>query len=61
PFASPDAYQEPIRLAANRLFNALTILTDLGLVVKNDQGEFSLNADGESILAQSVEAIRHDS
>ena len=47
PFANPDAYREPIRVAALRLFNALTILTDLGLVTHTAEGCLELSADGE--------------
>jgi hypothetical protein len=60
PFRKTDAYREPIRLAANRLSNALTILNDLGLVNKDQDGAYSLSADGETMLTQSVEAYRHD-
>lgn len=39
-------YQEPIRLAGNRLFNCITMLTDLGLIVVNEDGEMTLSEDG---------------
>lgn len=60
PFASQDAYREPIRLAANRLLNALTILTDLGLVVRNEEGEYSLSSEGEDFLGRSLMGIHDD-
>lgn len=60
PFRTEDAYREPVRLAANRLSNALTILTDLGLVVKDQDGVHSLSTIGETFLAQSVEAYSGD-
>ncbi|GEM_PF-1356691 len=60
PFPTPDAYHEPIRLAANRLNNALSILTDLGLVVRDQDDVYTLSADGEAFLEQSMEAYRHD-
>lgn len=39
-------YQEPIRLAANRLNNCITILIDLGLILENDNGTLSLSQEG---------------
>ena len=60
PFAGPNAYREPIRLAANRLLNALSILSDLGLIVRNDQGEYSLSVDWSDLLQRTIEALRHD-
>ena len=45
--ADPEDYREPIRLAALRVFMALTILTDLGLVQENAEGQFDLTADGD--------------
>lgn len=60
PFHTPDAYREPIRLAANRLSNALTILMDLGLVCRDNDGKFSVSVDGESFLMQTVEATRNE-
>jgi hypothetical protein len=56
PFSTPDAYREPIRLAANRLFNALTILTDLGLVLKDENGNHFLGRDGEFYFERCLEA-----
>ena len=53
-------YHEPIRLAANRLSNAFTILCDLGLISKDQNGAYLLSTDGEAFLAQIVEAYRHD-
>lgn len=55
PFATPDAYREPIRLAALRLFNVLTILTDLGLITENDQGRLHLSPDGTDYLDRILE------
>lgn len=60
PFASTNAYREPIRLAADRLLNALTILTDLGLVVRNEDGEYSLNSDGNGFLEQCIKGLHND-
>lgn len=60
PFRAGKDYREPIRLAANRLFNAITILTDLGLVDKDQNGTYTLSADGEAFLSQTVDAYRHE-
>lgn len=60
PFDAPEAYREPIRLAANRLANALSILVDLGLVVKNEDGVHTLSEDGDAFFTKSVEAYLHD-
>ena len=60
PFRTPDAYREPIRLAANRISNALSILIDLGLVVKDQTGAHALSPDGEVFFARCVEAYLHD-
>jgi hypothetical protein len=48
PFATQDAYVERIRFTALRLFNILTILTDLGYVEDGDAGT-RLTADGRSV------------
>ena len=40
-------YQEPIRLAANRIDNCLSMLIDLGLVNKKKDGKLELSAEGE--------------
>ena len=60
PFAAPDKYREPIRLASNRLINALSILTDLGLVNRDQSGIYSLSADGQQFLEKTLEAASHD-
>lgn len=59
PFNSPDYWREPIRLAGNRLNQAISILLDLGLVQENEDGLLSLTEDGKKHLARTVEAARH--
>jgi len=45
-------YQEPIRLAGNRLNNCLTMLTDLNLVIKKEDDALFLSEQGEKYHAQ---------
>lgn len=59
PFNRSNYWQEPIRLAGNRLGNALSILMDLGLVEENKERQLSLTNDGEVHLARVVEMRRH--
>jgi len=58
PFTRPDYWQEPIRLAGNRLSNALSIVSDLGLVTEKES-RFSLTEDGKNFLARSIEMRNH--
>lgn len=55
PFPTPDAYHEPIRLAALRLTNVLTILTDLGLISEDAEGHLTLTADGAGYWTRVVQ------
>ncbi len=57
PFQAVDSYREPIRLAANRLFNALTMLSDLGLVVYGEEGNLELSPTGRDYWQRILEAI----
>ncbi|MBM3137836.1 MAG: hypothetical protein FJZ98_06575 [Chloroflexi bacterium] len=59
PFRRTDYWREPIRLAGNRLRNALSILTDLGLVEENNKNQMSLTNVGKSFLSHVVELRRH--
>lgn len=52
PFSKPDAYREPIRLAANRMSNATTMLIDLGMIDSQDGVHLSLTDDGKNALKQ---------
>ena len=52
-----NGYTEPIRLAANRLNNCITILEDLGLLIENPDGFLSLSADGISYYHQVLKAL----
>jgi hypothetical protein len=56
PFDDQKAYREPIRLAGNRLNNALSILGDLGLVSEDEQNMYSLTDEGKSYLTRAVES-----
>jgi len=60
PFATPDAYREPIRLAGLRIFMALSILIDLGLVCEDPEGNLGLSADGESYWQRILKADNND-
>ena len=52
---NPAQYEVPLRFPGLRLFNGLTILTDLGLIVENEEGICALTAEGETYLARAVE------
>jgi hypothetical protein len=57
PFRRKDHWREPIRLAGNRLQNALSILQDLNLIHENDGGQLSLSKDGKRFLSKTLECI----
>lgn len=59
PFRKSDYWREPIRLAGNRLRNALSILTDLDLIEEDDKDQMSLTKDGKTFLSRIVELKRH--
>lgn len=59
PFRKSNFWREPIRLAGNRLGNALSILVDLGLVNENEERQLSLSQDGKQYLARVVELRRN--
>lgn len=48
PFATSTQYREPIRLAANRLNNTITMLADLGLIETQEDGTMKLTSDGDA-------------
>jgi hypothetical protein len=50
-------YEQPLRLPALRLNNALTMLIDIGLI-KTSDGIYRLTNDGESFLTQ-LEGLHH--
>ncbi len=56
PFATPDKYAEPIRLANLRLFNATSLLNDLGLLQIDESGLISLTVAGESHFQRVIKA-----
>lgn len=58
PFARPDAYREPIRLATNRLLNILSILVDLNLL-RLEERRYRLSDGGERYWQQTLEASDH--
>lgn len=57
PFREKDAYTEPIRLTGLRLFNVITILTDLGLLVQAEDGTLSLSSDGQDYHARVLRSV----
>lgn len=59
PFRKANYWREPIRLAGNRLRNAISILMDLGLVKENDKNQMSLTNDGKAFLARVIELRQH--
>jgi predicted transcriptional regulator len=50
-------YQEPIRLAGNRLNNCLTMLVDLGLIQENADGSLSLTSEGDQYRELVIKGI----
>ncbi len=59
PFRKSDYWREPIRLAGNRLRNALSILVDLNLVEENGAGQLLLTKDGKVYLSRILEMRRN--
>jgi hypothetical protein len=59
PFPQVNAWREPVRLAANRLANALSILIDLGLIEENSINKLSVTKDGHQYLARAIESLKH--
>jgi predicted transcriptional regulator len=51
-------YREPIRLAANRLGNCLTMLVDLGLISESSDGILSLTQEGKNYYKKVLEGFR---
>jgi len=60
PFSKQNTYREPIRLAANRMSNATTMLIDLGMIDSQDGSHLFLTDDGETAL-QQIKDGRFDS
>lgn len=58
--SNPAQYKVPLRFPGLRLYNGLTILTDLALVEENEDGICILTAEGEAYLAQAVEGTNDD-
>jgi hypothetical protein len=56
---SKTPYQEPIRLAGNRLNNCITMLVDLGLILQSDEGLLSLSSEGENYHEEILERLRN--
>lgn len=52
-------YQEPIRLAGNRLNNCISMLVDLGLILQNDEGLLSLSSEGGTYRQKILEELRN--
>lgn len=59
PYSTPNFYQEPIRLAANRLNNCITMLVDLGLIDANPDGMMNLTSDGASYYQRILRELRN--
>lgn len=59
-FSVPGEYREPIRLAGLRLMNVLTILTDLGLILQDKEGNLRLSADGQSYRERVLDGAAND-
>lgn len=53
---NPADYREPLRLPGLRLFNGLSMLIDLGLVVADEAGCYYLTGNGETYLQRVLEA-----
>jgi hypothetical protein len=53
---NPPTFQVPLRYPSLRLFNGLTILSDLGLVEEDADGICSLTTDGQAYLSRVCEA-----
>jgi len=53
-------YQEPIRLAANRLNNCITMLVDLGLIHQSEQGLLTLTPEGVTYREKVLEGLIND-
>lgn len=53
--AEKSPYQEPIRLAANRLDNCITMLLDLGLILEDEQGRLVLSEEGKEYRIRVLE------
>jgi predicted transcriptional regulator len=53
-------YQEPIRLAANRLNNCLTMLIDLGLIQENNDSIMTLTSEGEDYRDKVLKGFCND-
>lgn len=51
-------YQEPLRLAANRINNCLSILIDLGLIRKIDNDKLELTDQGEEYYQRILRGLR---
>ena len=56
---NPPDYRVPLRFPGLRLFNSLTILIDLGLVLEDANGFCTLTAEGRNYLSRAAE-VSHD-
>ena len=52
-----EPYQEPIRLAGNRLNNCLNMLIDLSLIIENEDGTLELSKQGQEYHAQILRGL----
>ena len=59
PFSQANYWREKIRLAGNRLTNALSILIDLGLIQEDDKSHLSLTKLGKEYLARCIQLRKH--
>ena len=55
-----EPYQEPIRLAANRLNNCFSMLIDLGLILENEDGTLGLSPDGVDYHKKVVRGLQDE-
>lgn len=54
-----EPYREPIRLAANRLNNCISMLIDLGLVNEEDDKTLRLSTEGKEYHSRVIEGLRN--
>lgn len=57
---NPPDFKEPLRMPGLRLTNTLTMLVDLGLVIRDEAGVCCLTDDGRHYLQRVVEAANGD-
>jgi hypothetical protein len=54
-----EPYQEPIRLAGNRLNNCISMLIDLGLVLEGEEKILTLSADGKVYHSKIIMGLKN--